>query len=106
MVVGDLTAEGLFVSMGGLFDLDMRLVATTTDMLIVVVPYADEPQCKDVQQRLMAEGVQRVGDLRFVGAKTIWDAVDVAFPLAKRPSVKDSSPGAPTSTSSNADEAP
>jgi ATP-dependent Lon protease len=79
VVMGDLTVEGLFVSMGGLFGLDMRLLAATTDVRTVIVPHADEARCKEVQLGLITEGVERVDELQFVGAKTIWDAVETAF---------------------------
>jgi ATP-dependent Lon protease len=93
-VVGDVGLDGIFLPMGGFLELDMRLAAETTVIRTVIVPKADEYACQKLQADLVADGLLSVKKLQFVGAKTIWDAVEVAFSSAKAVAGGDASSGA------------
>lgn len=75
----DMDKEGQFIEWGKGFvtEMDVLIAIRHPEVQTVIVPHTEEERFREVQSRM--KDVEGVGEVTFVGAETIWDAVAIAF---------------------------
>lgn len=77
----DMDKEGCFTPWGRGFvtPTDVLVAARHPGVRTVIVPHTEEERFTEVQRRMKDSGVKGVEHVTFVGAKTIWHAIGMAF---------------------------